>query len=107
MMILMISVNARTLNDTVYNPVLKEQSFKVAVVQPDGNTIDFRVQNPAAEKVILKIYNEDMVKIFHRTLKDEKEISIRCDLSNCEAGSYTAVVKRNGQEEVRKVINLN
>jgi hypothetical protein len=107
MMILMTAANARTLDDTINSIPSAEQIFKVCIVQPGANIINFRVANPAAEKVVLKIYNDEMVKIFHRTIKSNKELSIKCDMSNCGSGTYTCVVERNKKEELRKRITLN
>jgi hypothetical protein len=107
MIILMIAANAKPLYDTVYTPVTREQSFNVIIIQPSAEIINFRVSNPDAEKVVLKIYNGKKVKVFHRNVKSYKELSIKCDMSNCEAGTYTAVVERNGQETLRKLITLN
>ena len=106
LMILMTAATARTINDTVNTPVFAEQAFWARVVQPESDMIKFSVRNPDADKVVLKIYNDEMIKIFHRTLKSEKSVNIQCDLSNCEAGTYTCVVKRNGLEEVRKEFTL-
>jgi len=69
--------------------------------------VKFTVKNPESEKVVMKIYNDEMAKIFQRTVKNEKEVNISADLSKCESGTYTCVVDRNGKEEVRKYIIKN
>ncbi len=104
LMILMTVASAMTLTDTTSTPATAEQIFKVWVIQQDANLIKFRVHNPSEEKVVLKIYNDKNVKVFHRTVKSEKDMSIIADMTNCGAGTYTCVVLRNGQEEVRKPI---
>jgi hypothetical protein len=104
LMILMTVASARTLTDTTSTPAPAEQIFKVWVIQQDANLVKFRVHNPSEEKVVLKIYNDKNVKVFHRTVKSEKDMSIIADMTNCGTGTYTCVVLRNGQEEVRKPI---
>lgn len=103
MMILMtVAVNARTTDNSV-NPGSPEKvEFKVSLVQPSNNMINFRVSNPSSDKVIMKIYNEDHVKVFHKSTKKNADLSIKCDMKNVESGIYTAVVLRDGKEEVRK-----
>jgi hypothetical protein len=107
MIILMTAANAGTNSDSVNTPTAAVQIFKACIVHPSANFIDFRVANPASEKVVLKIYNDKKVKIFHRTIRKNVEMSIKCDMSNCGAGTYTCVVERNGQEELRQLITLN
>jgi hypothetical protein len=107
MMILMTAAQARTIDDTTYTTASAGQIFKVWVIQPDANIIKFRVNNPNEEKVVMKIYNDKKVKVFHRTIKNENKQSISCDMSNCGSGTYTCVVERNGREELRKLITLN
>lgn len=105
MIFLMIAANARTFSDTSTGS--PEQIFKVWVIQPEANIIKFRLKNPAEEKVVLKIYNDKKVKVFHRVVKNEKEVSISCDMSNCGTGTYTCVVEKNGNEVARKPITMN
>jgi len=107
MIILMTAANAMTNSDNIYGPGSVEQVFKASIVQPAADMINFRVANPDAEKVVLKIYNGKKVKVFHRTTRSSKELSIKCDMSNCDSGTYTCVVERNGKEELRKLITLN
>jgi hypothetical protein len=104
---LLTAANAEPVYDTVGNPIRHEQSLNVTIVQPSSDVINFRVSNPEMEKVVLKIYNGKKVKVFHKNVKSYKELSVKCDMSNCEAGTYTAVVEKNGQETLRKVITLN
>ena len=104
---LLTAANANPVYDTVSNPLHKEASFNVAIVQPSADVINFRISNPENEKVVLKIYNGKKIKVFHKNVKSYTELSVKCDLSNCEAGSYTAVVEKNGEETLRKVITLN
>jgi hypothetical protein len=104
MMILMTAAGARTINDTVSNPLPVEKVFKVTIFQPSAHMINFRVANPTADKVVMKIYNEKKVKVLYRATKTTKDFSLKCDLTNCDPGIYTAVVERNGQEEARKQI---
>ena len=107
-MILMTDSYART-NDKNVNPVTPEKvEFKDSIVQPSHEIINFRIANPAADKVVMKIYNDKKVKVFHRSTKTTKDLSIKCDMSNVVSGVYTCVVLRNGKEEVRKqVVILN
>jgi uncharacterized protein YycO len=107
MIILMTAANASAYTDTISMTGSPEQNFKAWVTQIDNNIIKFRVKNPAEERVVLKIYNDEMVKIFQRTVKSEKELNLGCDLSKCGTGTYTCIVKRNGKEEIRKQITLN
>jgi hypothetical protein len=102
MMILMTVSFAKTTEKNV-NPGSPEKvEFKASIAQPSNNVINFRVVNPESEKVVMKIYNEKKVKVFHRATKVSKAYSLKCDMSNLDSGLYTCVVLRNGQEEVRK-----
>jgi hypothetical protein len=103
MMILMTAaVSARTIETNV-NPGSPEKvEFKAMIVQPSTHMINFRVANPSSDKIVMKIYNDKKVKVFHRVTKKNAELSIKCDMNNVESGVYTAVVLRNGQEEIRK-----
>jgi len=102
MMILMTTAFAGKTNVNV-NPGSPEKvEFKASIVQPSAHFINFRVANPTSDKVVMKIYNEKKVKVFHRATKKDVDLSIKCDLSNCVSGIYTCVVLRNGKEEVRK-----
>ena len=102
MMILMTAAGARTIDDNVNPGSPEKQEFKVSIVQPNAHFINFRVANPTSDKVVMKIYNENKVKVFHRSTKKDASMSIKCDMTNCESGIYTCVVLRNGQEEARK-----
>jgi len=106
LMILMTAANARTLTVTTNSTGAPESNFKVWVLQPGSDAIKFRVTNPAEEKIVLKIYNDKKEKVFHRTIKNKKAASILCDMSKCKDGTYTCVVLRNGQEELRKPVTL-
>jgi hypothetical protein len=106
LIVLMTVAYAENIDDTTTTSVSAGQVFKAWVYQPEENIIKFRVINPDTDKVVLKIYNDDNVKVFHRTVKVEKK-SISCEMSNCASGTYTCVVVRNGHEEVRKLISLN
>ena len=79
-----------------------EQQFRAMIVQPGDHIIDFRVSNPESDKVVMKIYNEKKVKVFHRSTKKNVDLSIKCDMTNCDTGIYTCVIIRDGQEELRK-----
>jgi hypothetical protein len=109
MMILMtLTLSARTTDDNVNPGSPDKVEFKATIAQPNNHMINFRVANPSSDKVVLKIYNEDKVKVFHKVTKNRKEYSVKCDMTNVESGVYTAVVLRNGQEETRKqLIILN
>jgi hypothetical protein len=48
-----------------------------------------------------------MVKVYHRNLKSEKKIVLGVDLSKCCKGTYTFIVTRNGNEELRKEFTVN
>jgi len=104
LIVLMTAANAGTFTDTLNLKVSPEKTFQASVTKLDNNVIKFGVNNPNEEKVIIKIYNDDMVKVFHRTIKSKKQMNLGCDLSNLEAGTYTCIVNRNGKEEVRKQI---
>ena len=106
MMILMTAAGARTINDTISNPLPVKQEFKAEIVQPSAHFINFRVANPTSDKVVMKIYNEKNVKVFHRATKNPKEMSIKCDMNYVDSGVYTCVILRNGQEELRKQITI-
>lgn len=107
LMIVMTVSFAEVKPDTLSNTSKNEKNFKVWVINPADMTLQFNVSNPDNDKVVLKIYNDEMAKIFHRTVKNEKEASVSADLSKLGTGTYTYVVERNGKEEVRKTINLN
>ncbi len=107
LIVLMTVAQAMTITDTVNSPANEEQAFKAWVIKPDAHIIKFRVKNPAEEKVVLKIYNDRDVKIFHRTIRGEKEKNISCEMSNCGPGTFTCVVLRNGHEEYVRTITLD
>jgi hypothetical protein len=106
MMILMTTAFSRTIDDNVNPGSPEKQEFKVTIVQPSDHMINFRVANPLSDKVVMKIYNEKRVKVFHRSTKKDKDMSIKCDMTNCDSGLYTCVVLRNGQEELRKQFTI-
>ena len=104
MMILMTAAVARTFDDTISNPLPVKQEFKADIIQPSAHFINFRVANPSSDKVIMKIYNDKKVKVFHRATRSTKELSIKCDMTKVNPGTYTCVVLRNGQVELSKQI---
>jgi hypothetical protein len=108
-LILLVSLaNARTITDTISNPLPKNEQFKAFILQPTEDMIKFRVTNPALDKVVLKIYDQDNVKVFHRSTKKNKVYSLGCDMTKCESGVYTCVVERNGEKELtRQFIIIN
>jgi hypothetical protein len=103
MMILMATATSAGSYKNIDNPGSPVKTeFKAAIVQPSAHFIHFSVANPSSDKVVMKIYNDKNVKVFHRRTKNEKEWSIRCDMRNAESGIYTCVVERNGKEELCK-----
>jgi len=104
MMILMTTAFSRTTTDRVNPGTPEKVEFKASIVQPTSSVINFRVANPASDKIVMKIYNEKKVKVFHRATKSVKDYSVKCDMSQVNSGIYTCVVLRNGKEEVRKQI---
>jgi len=109
MMILMtVTLSARTTDDNVNPGSPDKVEFKAMIAQLNNHMINFRVANPSSDKVVMKIYNEKKVKVFHKVIKNKLEYSVRCDMTNVDSGIYTCVVLRNGQEETRKqIIILN
>jgi hypothetical protein len=96
-------VSGMSIPDSVnVSPLTIEQQFRATIVQPGTHMINFRVSNPESDKVVMKIYNEKKVKVFHRATKKNVDLSIKCDMTNCDSGIYTCVIIRNGQEELRK-----
>jgi len=102
MIILMATANALPLADTNNLTGSPEQIFQASVTQVDNNIIRFNVKNPGEDKVVLKIYSDNMVKVFQRTGKNKKQLNLGCDLTNLDSGIYTFIVKRNGKEELKK-----
>lgn len=102
LILLVTLTHARTINDTVSNPLPVTEQFKAYIFQTENDIIKFRINNPSLDKVVLKIYDEEHVKIFHRSTKKNKEFGIGCDMTYCESGIYTFVVERNGEKEVTK-----
>jgi hypothetical protein len=109
MMILMtVTLNARTTDDNVNPGTPGKVEFKVTIGQPNSHMISFRVANPSEDKVVLKIYNDRNIKVFHKVTKNKKEYNVGCDMTNVNSGLYTAVVLRDGEEIARKqVVILN
>ncbi|HNQ82271.1 MAG TPA: hypothetical protein PLW31_00915 [Bacteroidales bacterium] len=106
MMILMTAANARTIADTNYYQGSPVKTFQASVIKTGPVMIRFSVLNPENDKVILKVYNEDQVKVYQKTVRKSNVTNIGCDMSNAEKGRYTFVVIRNGKEEVKKSIIL-
>jgi len=106
LMILMIAATANAGPDTTWTKVPSELAFDATVNLQVNDIIEFRVEKPVGEKVVLKIYSERNNKIYQRTLRKEKGIELNCDMSNMDKGTYTCVVERNGEEVVRKAITL-
>jgi len=106
LLILVTLASARTSPDTISSPLSVKEQFKAFIIQPGEDLIKFRVTNPSLDKVVLKIYNDKNVKVFHRSTKKDKVYSIGCDMRNCESGVYTCVVERNGQVELRKQVTI-
>ena len=100
--IAMTAANATTVNDTVMYPVPVDIVSHATIVQPNDHMINFRISNPESDKIVMKIYNEKNVKVFHRRTKRNINLSIKCDMQNCTTGKYTAVVERNGLQELRE-----
>ena len=106
--IVITAASAMTVNDTIsLTTPVAVQEFKANIIQPSMHILNFRIANPAADKVVMKIYNEKKVKVFHRSTKKIKELSIRCNMQNCSPGLYTCVIERNGKEELRKKFSVN
>lgn len=107
-MILMISVaNARPASDSPTSPRASEQTFSAWVISPEANLIKFLVKNPLEDKVVMKIYDENNTKVFQRKTRKVKKLGLSVDMTNLGNGTYTCVILKNGNEEVRKVITLN
>ena len=87
-------------------PVQVDLASKETVVQTNDHIINFRVSNPESDKVVMKIYNERNIKVFHRRTKKNIDVSIKCDMQNCTSGTYTAVIERNGEQELRKEFKI-
>jgi len=105
MVLMMTAANALPLADTNKMTGYPEQVFQASLTKADNNIIQFGLKNPDKEKVILKVYDDEMVKIYQRNLKSEKAI-LGLDLSNCCKGKYTIIVSRNGNEEIRKEFSV-
>jgi len=107
MIVLMtVSLTARTTDDNINPGVPEKVEFKVTIGQPSSHMINFRVANPDSEKIVLKIYNERNVKVFHKVTRNKKEYGVGCDMTNVDSGIYTAVVIRNGEEIARKQVMI-
>ena len=107
MMILMTAatINAAPDSTTIVMPA--EQAFKASVNLHANDVIQFRIAKPAGEKVYLIIYGERNNKVYQRAFRKEKVITLDCDMTNMNKGTYTCVVERNGKQVVRKSITLN
>jgi hypothetical protein len=106
LMILMTNVNVSNKPDNPGTKTIKDLAFEAAVNPKHDNIIEFRVINPDNEKVALKIYSPKNNKLYQRTLHKRKALELNCDLSECPAGTYTAVVDRGDKEVLRKEITL-
>ena len=109
LMILMTAatVNAASITDTTWKKVPSELAFDATVNLQVNDIIEFRVEKPAGEKVILKLYGKKNNKVYQRTLRKEKGIAVNCDMSQMDKGTYIAVIEREGEEVLRKEITLN
>jgi hypothetical protein len=106
LMIVMTVANARTIAETNLISGSPEKTFQASVTKASPDMIRFNVQNPAQEKIVLKVYNDDNVKVYQKTVRKEKGINIGCDMSKAEKGTYTFIIKRNGKEEIKRSITL-
>ena len=106
LMILMTAATVNAAPDTTWTKVPSELAFDATVNLQVNDIIEFRVEKPAGEKVVLKIYSDLNNKIYQRTLRREKGIELNCDMSQMGKGTYTCVIVRNGEEVVRKDITV-
>lgn len=106
LMILMTAASVYAGPDSTWNKVPSELAFKATVNLQVNDIIEFRVEKPAGEKVVLKIYRHNNNKIYQKTLRKQKGIELNCDMSQMGKGTYTCVIERNGEEVVRKAITL-
>ncbi len=101
--LVMTAASAMSIPDSANVSLLSiEQQFRALIVQQDSHMINFRVSNPESDKVVMKIYNEGNEKVFHRVIKKNVVMVIKCDMKNCDSGIYTCVIERNGMLELRK-----
>jgi hypothetical protein len=107
MMVLMAAATMNAAPDSTTTAMPREQAFKATVSLHAGDVIQFRVAKPAGEKVTLIIYGERNNKVYQRNLRKEKVITLDCEMTYMNKGTYTCVVERDGKEVVRKPITLN
>ena len=107
-MMILVAANQVSANpDSTVSSAPKQVEFSAAVNLEAGNVIAFRYEKAPSDKVALKIYNENDIRVFHRRVKKINGLELNCDMSQMEKGSYTAVVEKNGREVIRKLIVLN
>jgi hypothetical protein len=73
---------------------------------PD-DIIEFRVVKEAEDQIILKIYKDGKIKMYHKNKKKVNSLEVDCDASNLDPGTYVCTVEKNGKEVLRKSIVLN
>ena len=107
-MMILVAANQVSANpDSTMSSTPKQVEFAAAVNLETGNMIVFRFEKSPSDKVAMKIYNENDIRVFHRRVKKINGLELNCDMSQMEKGSYTAVIERNGKEVIRKKIILN
>lgn len=106
LMILMTAATVNAAPDTTWTRVPSDLAFDATVNLQVNDIIEFRVDKPAGDKVVLKIYSERNNKVYQRTLRKEKGIELNCDMSQMGKGTYICVIERNGEEVVRKAITV-
>jgi len=68
-----------------------------------NNIIEFRMVKTNDDKMTLKVYSDNGVKIYHRNFKKAKGLELDCDLSNLRDGQYTFVIEKDNKEILRKL----
>ena len=96
LILLLSAANASVSVDSTGSNNTKENNDYVWVIKSEDNMIRFNVANPMHEEIVLKIYNEDNVKVFQESAKDVDAVKVNCDLTIAGKGDYTCIIKRRG-----------
>ena len=85
---------------------LETASFKAWVSDVQTDTLIFRITNPDKDKVMVKVYSDHNTKVLNYNLGHQDAVRVLYLMKNMRPCTYIAVVERNGEEVLRKEVEL-
>lgn len=101
-----ITLNSKAGNEdtTRINSPANHAEFKACINLYPDNIIKFQVEKPEHDKVKMRVYDENGIKLFTYIMKKENVARIGFNVSMLKPGKYQYVIERNGEEYLRKTI---